>query len=59
MVYGLAAHPLVEAGISNAHSILIPAIIKQAISRGQVGQIGEGLNVWPGVDISERECDAA
>ena len=56
LVYGVAANPLAEAGIAGAHCKFVVQIgIKQAIAAGEVGQIGEGSNVWPIVDISDRE----
>jgi len=54
-IYGLATGPLFDAGISNPHSIQIPTLVKAAIARRQAGIIGEGKNVWPNVDIHERE----
>ena len=57
LVYGVAVNPLVEAGIAKAHSrFVVQSIIKQAIGSGEVGQIGEGSNVWAIVDINECDC---
>ncbi|KAJ8072715.1 hypothetical protein PM082_016274 [Marasmius tenuissimus] len=52
-IYSIAQGPLYEARISNPHSIQVPALIKAAIDRRQAGMVGNGVNVWPNVDIHE------
>ncbi|KAG6884879.1 hypothetical protein C0993_007544 [Termitomyces sp. T159_Od127] len=54
-IYGLATGPLVESGLQNAHSQQIPAMVKIALQRGEVGYVGLGKNVWPHVHIKEGE----
>ncbi|KAJ3537416.1 hypothetical protein NMY22_g5598 [Coprinellus aureogranulatus] len=52
-IYGIADHKLVKEGISNPHSIQIPALIRAAIARKEAGMVGEGKNIWPNVHIDE------
>ncbi|EEB92550.1 hypothetical protein MPER_08922, partial [Moniliophthora perniciosa FA553] len=52
-IYSIAQGPLFAAGISNPHSIQIPAIIKASIDRKRAGMVGAGKNLWPNVDIHE------
>jgi small basic protein len=54
-IYGIASGKLFDLGISNAHSIQVPVAIKASLDRGQGGVIGEGKNIWPNVEIHERE----
>ena len=53
MIYGIATGELVEEGIQNPHSILVPWLTRIALDRGRSGMVGAGLNVWPNVDIQE------
>jgi hypothetical protein len=43
----------VEKGIQNPHSIQVPALIQASLERGRAGMVGQGLNVWPDVDIDD------
>jgi hypothetical protein len=52
-IYGIADHVLVQKGISNSVSILLPQRIRVDISRGQAGMVGKGLNMWSNAHISE------
>ncbi|OCH93024.1 NAD(P)-binding protein [Obba rivulosa] len=52
-IYGLAKGPLVEAGISNPHSMQIPYIVKASIDRKQAGMVGAGKPIWPNVHIDD------
>ncbi|KAI0030933.1 hypothetical protein K488DRAFT_53121 [Vararia minispora EC-137] len=52
-IWGTLTGRLVDLGISNKHSIQIPAAVKASIDRGQGGMIGEGKNLWPHVEIHE------
>ena len=52
-IWGLLTGKLVDAGISNPHSIQIPIAIKASILRGQGGVVGPGENEWPHVEIHE------
>jgi len=52
-IYGVATGSLVDLGISNPHSILVPYIVRASLERGQGGMIGEGKNLWPNVEIHE------
>lgn len=54
-IYGLPTGNLYDIGISNQHSIQIPLAIKASLDRGQGGVVGEGKNIWPHVEIHERE----
>jgi hypothetical protein len=54
-IYGIATGKLFDLGISHAHSILVPLAIKASLDRGQGGMIGEGKDIWPNVEIHERE----
>jgi hypothetical protein len=52
-IYGIAAGPLVDDGISKSHSAQIPSQIKASIARGQGGVTGEGKNIWPHVHVDD------
>ena len=54
-IYGIATHALVKAGISNAHSQQIPAIIRASVDRKRAGVVGKGLAWWPSVHIDDSE----
>ena len=54
-VYGIAQHPLVEAGISNPYSMQIPLLIRSSLARKRAGVIGKGLSLWPSVHIDDSE----
>ena len=54
-IYGLAQGSLVDFGIQNRYSIQIPKLIRAALGRGQAGQVGKGLALWPNVHINDRE----
>ncbi|KDR76264.1 hypothetical protein GALMADRAFT_156362 [Galerina marginata CBS 339.88] len=52
-IYGLATGKLVNLGIQNPQSILIPLLTRAALSRGRGGMVGAGRNVWPNVHIDD------
>ncbi|ESK83754.1 NAD-P-binding protein [Moniliophthora roreri MCA 2997] len=52
-IYSIAQGPLFSAGISNPHSVQIPAIIRASIDRKRAGMVGQGKNLWPNVEIHE------
>ncbi|KAI0737098.1 NAD(P)-binding protein [Daedaleopsis nitida] len=52
-IYGLAQHALVAAGVSNPHSIQVPALIKAAFDRKRAGVVGPGKALWPDVHIDD------
>ena len=54
-IYGIAKNALTEAGVSNPHSMQIPALIKAALDRGRPGVIGKGKAYWPSVHIDDSE----
>ena len=54
-IYGIATHALVNAGVSNAHSIQIPILVRASLARGQAGMVGEGKALWPDVYIDDSE----
>ncbi|KIJ63841.1 hypothetical protein HYDPIDRAFT_133743 [Hydnomerulius pinastri MD-312] len=53
LTYGLATGKLVDLGIQNPHSILIPMLARISLSRGRGGMIGKGANRWPNVHIDD------
>ena len=54
-IYDIAKHALVDAGISNAHSIQIPLLVRASLARGRAGMVGEGKALWPDVSIDDGE----
>ncbi|KAI0035951.1 hypothetical protein K488DRAFT_42144 [Vararia minispora EC-137] len=56
-IWGTLTGRLVDLGISNKHSIQIPAAIKASIGRGQGGVVGAGKSLWPHVEIHEAVAD--
>ncbi|EJF64808.1 NAD(P)-binding protein [Dichomitus squalens LYAD-421 SS1] len=52
-IYGIAAHPLAKAGVSNPHSLQIPAITRASLDRKRAGVVGKGLAWWPNVHIDD------
>ncbi|KAF9266638.1 NAD(P)-binding protein [Marasmius fiardii PR-910] len=52
-IYSIAKGPLFDAGISNPHSIQVPALIRASLDRKQAGMVGDGVNLWPNVDVHE------
>jgi hypothetical protein len=52
-IYGIASGVLVEKGIENPHSIQVPALIQASLERDRTGMVGQGLNLWPDVDIDD------
>jgi hypothetical protein len=53
-IWGRLSGPLAAAGISNVQSQQIPRLIRIALSRGRAGMVGQGVNLWPNVEIGER-----
>ncbi|RPD59610.1 NAD-P-binding protein [Lentinus tigrinus ALCF2SS1-6] len=53
LIYGMATHALVRAGVSNNISIQIPWLIRAALDRKQPGMVGYGKSVWPNVHIDD------
>lgn len=54
-IYGRGTGKLYDLGISNPHSIQIPIAVRTSLDRGQGGVVGEGKNIWPHVEINDRE----
>ncbi|KAK1224082.1 hypothetical protein PQX77_008412 [Marasmius sp. AFHP31] len=52
-IYSIAKGEIFDAGISNPHSIQVPALIRASLDRKQGGMVGDGANLWPNVDIHE------
>ncbi|EDR01044.1 uncharacterized protein LACBIDRAFT_333595 [Laccaria bicolor S238N-H82] len=52
-IFGTPSGPLVDLGIQNLHSILIPIFFKVGIARKQGGYIGLGKNVSPAADVED------
>ena len=46
---------LVAAGVSNPHSVQVPALIKAAFDRKRAGVVGPGKALWPDVHIDDGE----
>ncbi|KAF9069206.1 NAD-P-binding protein [Rhodocollybia butyracea] len=53
IIWGIAQGSLFDLGISHKQSILIPMGIRLVLSRGQVGMVGLGRNIWNNVEIHE------
>ncbi|KIJ63834.1 hypothetical protein HYDPIDRAFT_40854 [Hydnomerulius pinastri MD-312] len=52
-IYGFATGKLVDLGIQNPRSILIPVLVQVSLSRGRGGMVGKGANRWPNVHIDD------
>ncbi|EPQ59897.1 hypothetical protein GLOTRDRAFT_28879, partial [Gloeophyllum trabeum ATCC 11539] len=52
-IYGIAEGVLFDKGVSNPHSVQVPALIKSSWDRQQGGMVGQGKNIWPCVHIEE------
>ncbi|KAH7927395.1 NAD(P)-binding protein [Leucogyrophana mollusca] len=53
VVYGVASSPLIDLGLQNPHSILVPVLFKASLDRGQGGTVGEGKNIWQNVHVDD------
>ena len=53
VIYGLVTGEMVEQGIQNPHSIVVPLVTQMTLDRGRPGVVGAGVNVWPNVDLQE------
>ncbi|TFK27194.1 NAD-P-binding protein [Coprinopsis marcescibilis] len=53
LIYGRASGPLVDAGLQNPRSQIIPQLVHAAISRGRAGVLGKGANICSNVHIAE------
>ncbi|KAI0787419.1 NAD(P)-binding protein [Fomes fomentarius] len=53
MVYGIADHALVDAGVSNATSQNIPALARAALDRKRAGVVGKGRAIRPNVHVDD------
>lgn len=56
-IYGIAKHALVDAGVSNAHSIQVPSMIRASLARKRAGVVGKGKALWPDVHIDDSESE--
>lgn len=52
-IYGIANHALVDAGVSNPHSVQVPLVIKASLKRKRAGVVGKGAAMWPNVHIND------
>lgn len=52
-VYGISTNKYAKAGLSNKHSIQVPALIGASLDRGQAGMVGKGANIWPNVHVDD------
>ncbi|KAI0661782.1 NAD-P-binding protein [Cubamyces menziesii] len=53
VVYGVATGPLVDAGVANPHTAMIPIFVRTALSRGSVGVMGKGVSMWANVHVDD------
>ena len=53
VVYGVATGPLVDAGVANPHTAMIPIFVRTALSRGSVGVMGKGISMWANVHVDD------
>ncbi|EGN98930.1 hypothetical protein SERLA73DRAFT_181658 [Serpula lacrymans var. lacrymans S7.3] len=53
IVYARATGKLVDLGIQNPISILIPRLVRSSLKSGQVSIVGEGKNRWPNIHIDD------
>ncbi|KAI0368821.1 NAD-P-binding protein [Pilatotrama ljubarskyi] len=53
VVFGVASGPLFDAGISNAHTVITPLLVRSALDRGSVGILGKGISRWGDVHIND------
>lgn len=54
-VYAIAKNPLVDAGISNAHSVHIPLVIRGSLDRKRAGMVGKGKSIQSSIHIDDSE----
>ena len=54
-VYSIAKHALVDAGVSNPHSVQIPLFTRASLLRGRAGMVGLGKALIPSVHIDDCE----
>ncbi|KAI0775203.1 NAD-P-binding protein [Trametes elegans] len=52
-IYGAPTGEFFDAGVRNAHSIQIPALIKSGIARGQTGVVGSGKPIWNNAHVDD------
>ncbi|KZV75323.1 NAD(P)-binding protein [Peniophora sp. CONT] len=52
-IWGEPTGPFFESGLAHVGSIQTPLAVKTSLGRGQGGVVGEGLNVWNHVHISD------
>jgi nucleoside-diphosphate-sugar epimerase len=53
VIYGLATGPIFDTKLANAHSMVVPLLVKMSMDCGCSGMIGEGRNVWPHVHVHD------
>ncbi|KAI0635601.1 NAD-P-binding protein [Trametes polyzona] len=53
LVYGVATGPLFESGISNAHTVFTPILVRTALRQGNVAVLNKGESVWSNVHIDD------
>ncbi|KAI0661779.1 NAD-P-binding protein [Cubamyces menziesii] len=53
VVYGVATGPLVDAGVTNPHTIIVPIFVRGALRRGSVGVLDKGASRWGNVHIDD------
>lgn len=55
LVFGIATGRFVDMGLQNPHTRLLPFMIRLLLALGEGATVGDGKNVWPCVEIHERE----
>ncbi|KAH9914491.1 NAD-P-binding protein [Epithele typhae] len=53
MIYGKSEGILAKKGVTNTHSLQVPALIRDALIRKRVGIIGEGQGIWDNVHVED------
>ncbi|KAI0822500.1 NAD-P-binding protein [Trametes gibbosa] len=53
VIYGVAQNALVDAGIANAHTIIIPLYVRSALRNGAVAVLDNGAGLWGYIHIDD------
>ncbi|KAE9407776.1 NAD(P)-binding protein [Gymnopus androsaceus JB14] len=53
LIWSIARGPLSDSGISNKKSVVIPALIRASLDRGNAGMVGHGKYIWNNVEIHD------
>ena len=55
VVYGIATHALVSAGVSSGHSLAAPILSSIALVRKRASVVGPGKPLWPAVHVDDSK----